>query len=174
MDESEVRIFAIADMGEWPSDGFADTDYEVKSPPSRLTTDALLRDLLALPSSSHAMVVHSGDISYARGYQAIWPSFFDQIEPVASRVPWMTTLGNHERDWPGSGDRFDPKDNVNDSGGECFGHDAAEHPTSPLSLSSSSLASFPFLSFPFLSFPFFCFPFFCFPFLSFALLSRND
>ena len=22
------------------------------------------------------------------------------VEPFASRVPYMTTIGNHERDWP--------------------------------------------------------------------------
>ncbi len=30
----------------------------------------------------------------------------DQIQPLATQMPWMTVGGNHERDWPGSGDRF--------------------------------------------------------------------
>ncbi len=32
--------------------------------------------------------------------------FADQIQPVARRMPWMTVGGNHERDWPASGDRY--------------------------------------------------------------------
>lgn len=39
--------------------------------------------------------------------------FADQIQPVARRMPWMTVGGNHERDWPDSGDRYG---NVLDSG----------------------------------------------------------
>lgn len=26
--------------------------------------------------------------------------YMDQIQPVASRVPWMVGVGNHERDFP--------------------------------------------------------------------------
>ncbi|KAK9865860.1 hypothetical protein WJX84_011864, partial [Apatococcus fuscideae] len=40
----------------------------------------------------------------------------DQIEPLARSMPYMTAIGNHERDWPGSGDRFP---SMYDSGGEC-------------------------------------------------------
>ena len=46
--------------------------------------------------------------------------FSDQIQPVAWRLPWMTVGGNHERDWPDSGDRYG---NVMDSGASypyCF------------------------------------------------------
>jgi hypothetical protein len=56
-----------------------------------------------------------GDVAYARGYASEWPNFFDQIEPLASAVPWMTTDGNHERDFPDSGSLFAGTD----SGGEC-------------------------------------------------------
>jgi len=44
--------------------------------------------------------LHIGDISYAVGYAAEWDEFMTQIEPVAARVPWMTTDGNHERNCP--------------------------------------------------------------------------
>lgn len=50
--------------------------------------------------------VHNGDISYARGYGSQWESFLDQMAPVLSRLPYLTAIGNHERDWPGTGDRF--------------------------------------------------------------------
>lgn len=36
-----------------------------------------------------------------------WDNFMHQIEPIASQIPYMTTPGNHERDWPNSGDRFE-------------------------------------------------------------------
>jgi acid phosphatase type 7 len=39
-----------------------------------------------------------------------------QMEPLIANVPYMTAIGNHERDWPDSGDRFP---SMTDSGGEC-------------------------------------------------------
>ncbi len=50
--------------------------------------------------------MHNGDISYARGYSSQWDAFFDQLGPVVRRLPYMTTIGNHERDWPETGGRF--------------------------------------------------------------------
>lgn len=35
-----------------------------------------------------------------------WDNFMHQIEPIVSQIPYMTTPGNHERDWPNTGDRF--------------------------------------------------------------------
>ena len=70
-------------------------------------------------------VLHIGDISYARGFSAVvsrslyyelavndelmilpafvftqWDIFFNQIEPIATRVPYMVCIGNHERNAP--------------------------------------------------------------------------
>lgn len=53
-----------------------------------------------------------------RGYSTQWDNYFIQLEPVASRVPFMLGVGNHERNWPGSGDRWGSM-GVFDSGGEC-------------------------------------------------------
>lgn len=39
------------------------------------------------------------------------------MEPLVAEVPYMVAIGNHERDWPKSGDWF-PAD-MDDSGGEC-------------------------------------------------------
>jgi len=65
------------------------------------------------------MVLHIGDISYARGYAFLWDYFFHNIEPVASAVPYMVCIGNHEYDYYGQ--PFAPSwSNYNsDSGGEC-------------------------------------------------------
>ncbi|EFJ34348.1 hypothetical protein SELMODRAFT_438745 [Selaginella moellendorffii] len=60
-------------------------------------------------------IFHIGDISYATGFLAEWDHFLEMIEPVASRIPYMTAIGNHERDHPGSGSKY----NSTDSGGEC-------------------------------------------------------
>lgn len=53
-----------------------------------------------------AFHLHAGDISYAEsgGGGGItddydprqWDSFFNQVEPVASEVPWQVAMGNHE------------------------------------------------------------------------------
>ena len=61
------------------------------------------------------VVFHGGDISYAVGYTAVWDFFMDMLSPVASRVLYLTTVGNHESDWPNTATIY----NVTDSGGEC-------------------------------------------------------
>lgn len=60
-------------------------------------------------------IYHGGDISYAIGYEAVWDFFLDMLVPVASGALYLTTVGNHESDWPDSGTYFTGKD----SGGEC-------------------------------------------------------
>ena len=42
------------------------------------------------------LILHAGDLSYADCNQALWDSFGELIEPLASRVPWMVGPGNHE------------------------------------------------------------------------------
>lgn len=42
-------------------------------------------------------VFHIGDISYATGFLAEWDYFLHLINPVASRISYMTAIGNHER-----------------------------------------------------------------------------
>ena len=42
-------------------------------------------------------VIHSGDISYADGYEPHWDDFLNKIQPVAARVPYMVSPGNHVR-----------------------------------------------------------------------------
>eukprot|EP00605_Chrysophyceae_sp_TOSAG23-4_P000613 GSChrysophyteH1.ASY1.ANO1.690.1 assembled CDS len=42
------------------------------------------------------VVIHSGDISYADGFESHWDVFFNKIQPIAARVPYMVTPGNHE------------------------------------------------------------------------------
>jgi len=42
-------------------------------------------------------VFHIGDISYATGFLAEWDFFLYLINRVASKVSYMTAIGNHER-----------------------------------------------------------------------------
>ena len=67
------------------------------------------------------LILHIGDISYARGYAGVvsvlltfvsslstllisqWDEFFNEISPIAMRIPYMVCIGNHERDFPNSG-----------------------------------------------------------------------
>lgn len=50
------------------------------------------------------LVVHTGDISYARGAAYIWDRWFGMVEPFASQVPYMVTIGNHEYDHTSGGE----------------------------------------------------------------------
>ncbi|KAL4018496.1 hypothetical protein IC575_022094 [Cucumis melo] len=60
-------------------------------------------------------VFHIGDISYATGFLVEWDFFLHLINPIASRLPYMTAIGNHERDYVESGSVYI----LPDSGGEC-------------------------------------------------------
>ena len=42
------------------------------------------------------MIIHSGDVSYADGYEPHWDIFWNKVQPIAARVPYMTTPDNHE------------------------------------------------------------------------------
>lgn len=42
-------------------------------------------------------IFHIGDISYATGFLVEWDFFLHLITPLASQVPYMTAIGNHER-----------------------------------------------------------------------------
>jgi hypothetical protein len=66
---------------------------------------------------THANIMspNTGDIAYAVGYGAQWDEFHDQVSAISTRLPYMTCIGNHERDFPNSGSRF----NGTDSGGTC-------------------------------------------------------
>jgi hypothetical protein len=41
------------------------------------------------------MVLHVGDVAYADGNADVWDSFMEEIEPIASRVPYMVGIGKH-------------------------------------------------------------------------------
>jgi Purple acid Phosphatase, N-terminal domain/Calcineurin-like phosphoesterase len=85
-----------------------------------VTYDAVATTNL-IRAQSPAFHLHAGDVSYAESgggglvtdaYDPrVWDSFFNQIEPVASSIPWQVAVGNHEMEtWyspDGYGGQFD-------------------------------------------------------------------
>jgi hypothetical protein len=89
-DES-VYLIAYGDMGLSPvQPGAKSTIVRVTSRVSSINVTCLL---------------HIVDISYARGIGALWDAFMTQIQPIASRVPYMVGIGNHDYDHVTGGDK---------------------------------------------------------------------
>ncbi|MQM19193.1 hypothetical protein Taro_052192 [Colocasia esculenta] len=115
-DLNETVAFLFGDMGAWaPYATFLRLQEESKS-----TVKWILRDLEAL-GDKPTFISHIGDISYARGYSWLWDEFFNQIEPIASQVPYHVCIGNHEYDWPLQPWRpsWSYRSYGTDGGGEC-------------------------------------------------------
>jgi hypothetical protein len=53
-------------------------------------------------------IQHAGDISYANGDHPIWDEWQDQMQPLASNIPYMVAVGNHENydNWDAFAYRF--------------------------------------------------------------------
>jgi 3',5'-cyclic AMP phosphodiesterase CpdA len=66
----------------------ADMDFESNATMANLGT--------LIQNKKIDAVIHSGDISYADGYEPHWDVFFRRMQPVVSAVPFMVTPGNHE------------------------------------------------------------------------------
>ena len=54
-----------------------------------------VRNVLREDPAFHLLL---GDVSYANGNQPVWDEYLRQIEPMAARIPFMLTLGNHENE----------------------------------------------------------------------------
>ncbi|CAI9765012.1 unnamed protein product [Fraxinus pennsylvanica] len=105
----ELKFLAFGDMGKAPRDN--STEHYIQ-PGSLSVIEAMAEEL---SSGGVDSIFHIGDISYATGFLVEWDFFLHQISPVASKVSYMTAIGNHERDYEDSGSvYFTP-----DSGGEC-------------------------------------------------------
>ncbi|XP_002513109.2 probable inactive purple acid phosphatase 27 [Ricinus communis] len=106
---NEVRFLAFGDMGKAPRDASAEHYIQ---PGSISVVEAMAEEV---KSGSVDSIFHIGDISYATGFLVEWDFFLHQITPLASRVSYMTAIGNHERDYIGTGALY----GTPDSGGEC-------------------------------------------------------
>ncbi|XP_057849694.2 probable inactive purple acid phosphatase 27 [Cryptomeria japonica] len=103
---SDLRFLAFGDMGKAPRDA---SDEHYIQPGSLGVIKAMTEE------EDVDSVFHIGDISYATGFLVEWDFFLHMISPLASRVSYMTAIGNHERDFPGSNSVYE----LTDSGGEC-------------------------------------------------------
>ncbi|XP_004506354.1 probable inactive purple acid phosphatase 24 [Cicer arietinum] len=105
----ELKFIAFGDMGKTPLD--ASEEHYIQ-PGALSVIKAITKEVNTNNVNS---VFHIGDISYATGFLAEWDFFLHLIKPVASRVSYMTAIGNHERDYIDSGSVYETPD----SGGEC-------------------------------------------------------
>ena len=75
-------------------------------------------------------VLHQGDLAYAEGYAYLWDQWLSMIEPIATRIPYMIGIGNHDQSHliggakdpsKAEGNGFHPSwgNYLDDSGGEC-------------------------------------------------------
>ena len=105
IDIKPFRMAIFGDMGQ-------DLSYNdrVGSQPAATAT------LFSIRRQDPDMVLHIGDISYARGSGSLWPAFFQQIESVAATRPYLTGIGNHEYDYNEQAFNWT---RGSDSGGEC-------------------------------------------------------
>ncbi|GAB4837173.1 hypothetical protein Ancab_002084 [Ancistrocladus abbreviatus] len=114
----ELTFLAFGDMGKAP----LDKSLEHYINPGAPSVIQAMTD--AVTSSPVDCVMHIGDISYATGFMGEWDFFFALLYKLASRLSYMSGIGNHERynvqpqssmDYPFSGSIYITPD----SGGEC-------------------------------------------------------
>ncbi|KAJ9558210.1 hypothetical protein OSB04_012824 [Centaurea solstitialis] len=105
----ELTFLAFGDMGKAPRD--ASSEHYIQ-PGSLSVMEAMASEV---SNGSIDSVFHIGDISYATGFLVEWDYFLHLISPIASKVSYMTAIGNHERDYVNTGSVY----LTPDSGGEC-------------------------------------------------------
>ncbi|XP_048330082.2 probable inactive purple acid phosphatase 27 [Ziziphus jujuba] len=105
----ELKFLAYGDMGKAPRDESAEHYIQ---PGSLSVIKAMAEEV---KSGNVDSIFHIGDISYATGFLVEWDFFLNLIHPLASRVSYMTAIGNHERDYVHTGSVYITPD----SGGEC-------------------------------------------------------
>ncbi|WVZ68518.1 hypothetical protein U9M48_017450 [Paspalum notatum var. saurae] len=106
---NETSFVIYGDMGKAPLD--PSVEHYIQ-PGSISVAKAVAKEIQTRKVDS---VFHIGDISYATGFLVEWDFFLHLITPLASQGPYMTAIGNHERDYAESGSVYVTPD----SGGEC-------------------------------------------------------
>lgn len=66
---------------------YAAMEYEPAATVAALT----VAEGLAGPAGGghYSLVLHNGDLAYARGYSALWDAFLFQQQQLAARIPYM-------------------------------------------------------------------------------------
>ncbi|XP_038690624.1 probable inactive purple acid phosphatase 27 isoform X1 [Tripterygium wilfordii] len=104
-----LRFLAFGDMGK----GRHDNSIEHFNQPGSISVVEAMKQ--EIDHGKVDSIFHVGGLSYATGFLVEWDYFLHQINPLASRVPYMTAIGDSERDFPGSGSLYVTPE----SGGEC-------------------------------------------------------
>ncbi|TYH32802.1 hypothetical protein ES332_D13G015200v1 [Gossypium tomentosum] len=105
----ELKFLVFGDMGKAPLDSSAEHYIQ---PGSISVIKGMTEEV---ENGNVDSIFHIGDISYATGFLVEWDYFLNLITPLASKVSYMTAIGNHERDYSDSGSWYTGPD----SGGEC-------------------------------------------------------
>jgi len=114
--DTETNLVVFGDLGV----ALPFITLEEQMPPSLQTASGVLGHVNKLQQvGKPCLLFHNGDVSYARGWGYLWEYFMDLIQPIASAVPYMVSIGNHEYDYPGQ--PFNPPwgGYGHDSAGEC-------------------------------------------------------
>ncbi|KAE8991386.1 hypothetical protein PR002_g20866 [Phytophthora rubi] len=69
--------------------------------------DEASRDDADSDTPEYAALIHIGDLAYAKGSTYLWDQFGAIVQPVASRLPYMVGIGNHEYDYIVNGEDHD-------------------------------------------------------------------
>lgn len=85
-----VTVGVVADLGE-----------NCDKPGCGNATIAALAKATA--EAEFGMLVHAGDIAYTGGEQTVWDQFLREMQPIASQIPYMVCVGNHEHYYNFSG-----------------------------------------------------------------------
>ncbi|KAF0693178.1 Aste57867_15825 [Aphanomyces stellatus] len=83
--------FVFGDMGTWVT-----ATNGTGLPGRSLGTINRVAEDLAKGDRNYHAALHVGDLSYADSIGYIWEQFGDLIQPVASKIPYMVSVGNHE------------------------------------------------------------------------------
>ncbi len=110
-----TTVAVFGDLGVGSTDTSYDTDVWDEACPPAINTTMSVSALVA--KGLIDAVYHTGDISYANGFIASWDFFLDMISPMAGSSLYLTTVGNHESDWPDTASL--PFYYGRASGGEC-------------------------------------------------------
>ncbi len=95
------HFIMFADMGvekEFGCESCSPNSAMPSSPGTVPMVNTIIADDLADPQSSTypAFIAHVGDIAYALNSAWKWDVFFHTAGPLASRVPYLPSIGNHE------------------------------------------------------------------------------
>ncbi|DBA03025.1 TPA: hypothetical protein N0F65_003213 [Lagenidium giganteum] len=97
---TKASYFVYGDLGDWNIRPTGDAPIGKTA-----TTIDLIRQDLNDPNSNYVAVMHDGDVSYAMGRTYLWDQFGAMIQPVATEIPYMVGVGNHEYCHTSGGDK---------------------------------------------------------------------